>query len=116
VGADAVRRLPFQSVRIDTEDVPITEAPLGQTTDGYGVSGETDTGKGITVEPRALYASMLIAVFDEALHQFWSRSQLNGRYVKKTEEFVVHELSPYIREFLLDNPEWVDEWRRVNGK
>jgi hypothetical protein len=110
------RRLPFDRVRIDRDDVPIVEKPLGQTTDGYGVSGETDASGPITIEPRGLYASMLIAVFDEALHQFWHRSQLNGRYVKKTEEFVVHELSPFIREFLLDNPEWVDEWRKANDK
>lgn len=110
------RRLPFDSVRIDQDDVAIVEKPLGQTVDGYGVSGETDVGEGITVEPRGLFASMLIAVFDESLHQFWARSQLNGRYVKKTEEFIVHELSPFIREFLLDNPQWVDEWRKANGK
>jgi hypothetical protein len=116
MGEAVKRRLPFDHVRIDEDDVPIVEAKTGRTKGGYGSGGYNLPGK-IVIDPRQSYIHMVSCVFDEAVHEMWRRSQLrDAKFADATEEWIVHELAPFIREFIINNPAWVEAAWATRGR
>ena len=98
---------PPSEIEVDGRTITVKVTKLGRFKEGYGVVGDYKNNR-IRLSPNAPTEMMKKSLFSELLHHCFDRSGLRDNYSMPTEEFIVHELEPWLWLLLAENPALLD--------